>query len=258
MISSLLLARLKRFEGIHKGQSCYIFGDGPSLKWFDLSAFKDRPAIACNNVMFHKGFDELDVLYYAIVAPWLFCPIWMQRHRNIRELRGLAAAYRARIHASPDIEFFLAWSNRGSIRAPNVTFLGRKLPAGQEQYEQLNAFNLFGGAFNAALSLAYYMGFSEVYLVGFDSWIIQPARKSHWYERGEGEFFEPTNLAQDFLNALKPRMDIYAVGVEGGSRNVNYVAYETLTGRKPSYTENTSLLTPESRAILSTFPGYRI
>ena len=51
----------KQIRGKHKGEECYIFGDGLSLKYMDLSFFSDKPAIACNNFIFHKDFKKVDL-----------------------------------------------------------------------------------------------------------------------------------------------------------------------------------------------------
>ena len=50
------MINLDKFIDIHKGKTCYIFGDGPSIKYFDLSRFDDYIGISCGNQIFHKDF----------------------------------------------------------------------------------------------------------------------------------------------------------------------------------------------------------
>ena len=40
---------LNKFKFKHKGEACYIFGDGPSIKSMDLSLFKDLPVLIVDN-----------------------------------------------------------------------------------------------------------------------------------------------------------------------------------------------------------------
>lgn len=61
------------------------------------------------------------------------------------------------------------------------------------------------------------MGFSNVYLVGFDAWTIQPAKTRRWWEIGDGEYFMPTNFATNFLNVLFKEMKIFTISLEGNS-----------------------------------------
>lgn len=49
---------LEKYKDIHKGETCYIFGDGPSIKWFDLSKFSDHIGISCGVIPFHNDFEN--------------------------------------------------------------------------------------------------------------------------------------------------------------------------------------------------------
>ena len=47
-----------KLENIHDGESCYIFGDGHSIKYYDISNFNDKIGIACNHFPFHKDLKK--------------------------------------------------------------------------------------------------------------------------------------------------------------------------------------------------------
>ena len=34
-----ILSKVSRFKNKHQGETCYLFGDGVSIKYFDLSLF---------------------------------------------------------------------------------------------------------------------------------------------------------------------------------------------------------------------------
>jgi len=48
---------LKKYRNIHKNETCYIFGDGPSVKWFDYNSFGNHIGFSCGRQIFHKDFD---------------------------------------------------------------------------------------------------------------------------------------------------------------------------------------------------------
>jgi hypothetical protein len=261
IISGKLARKSEKFDGIHNGETCYIFGDGPSVKWFDLSCFGDHPAICCNLFPFHKDFDKLDVRYCTMLEPWVFAPKLVQsKNDGIREFRGVVNEYRSIVKKNPDKQFFISASNFLSLTGENINFMFRELPKNRKNKtdELLRQFDLFGGSFHAALTLAYYLGFKKIYLVGFDGWTIQPARALHWYELGKGEFFEPTNFATEFLDVLKTEVDISAITYDGESRNVNAIRYEAYTGKPPVYKENFELLSEHRLNVLATYPEYKI
>lgn len=250
----------KKFRGIHEGETCYIFGDGPSVKWFDLASFGDHPAICVNLFPFHKDFNKLDVRYCTMIEPWVFAPDWIQPNiPAITEFRGIIKEYKSIIRSNLDKQFFVHFSNYFSLPGENVNIMFKELPKSRNKMdEELRQVDCFGGSFYAALSLAYYLGFKKIYLVGFDGWLLQPARALHWYELGEGRFFEPTNFATEFLNVLQTEVEICAIAYDGQSKNVKCISYENYAGKPPKYKENHELITEKNLGVLATYPGYDI
>ena len=260
LAAKLFTRGLKRFSNIHKGESCYIFGDGPSLKWFDLSKFSDLPALCCGMIPFHKDFKKLDVRYVTLVEPWIFAPRLIQPKVNyLSQLRGIAEEYRRFINVTPEKEFFVSLSNAFWLKGQNINYVYRSFPALRNDIDgMLSRYDLYAGSFHATLSLAYYLGFKKIYLVGFDAWTIQPARASRWYELGAGEIFETKNFAEDFLEILKRDVEIYTISHSGTSCNVSHIDYEVFTGIKPCFRENYELMSDRYLKIMSTFPDYNI
>ena len=55
-----LKEKFGKLKNKHLGEECYIFGDGVSLKYFNLNKFNDKPSIVSNNFIFHKHFNKLN------------------------------------------------------------------------------------------------------------------------------------------------------------------------------------------------------
>jgi hypothetical protein len=256
--ANIFTGQLERFRNRHEGDTCYIFGDGPSIKWFDFGEFGDHPAICCGMIPFHKDFHKLDVRYVALVEPWLFVPKIFQPE-ILYCLRQVAKEYKRRITSLPEKEFFVSLTNRFSLAGENINYVYRSLPNPRNQTDmQLNQFDCFAGSFHATLSLAYYMGFKKIYLVGFDAWTIQPARTLRWYELGGGEYFTPTNFALEYLKVLKSEIEIYTISKDGESCNVKNYSYASYTGKQPDYRENYELLSEHLLNVLATCNEYKI
>jgi|SRR6185437_3032694 len=251
--------KLGRYAGRHAGEECYVFGDGPSVKWFDFAHFADKPAICCNMLPFHNDFEKLDVRYCTLTTPRYFAPRFLRHRDYLIDGQAISAEYRNFVAAHRQVEFLFHVTNFPFIRGPNVNFALQHLPsAAGPLAARLNRQNVFSGAFFAALSLAYFLGFARVYLVGFDAWTIQPSRNLHWYELGEGELFEATNFAPDFLQVLKEAMEICTISIDGDSRNVTNIHYADFTGRPPRFRENHELVSERFLKVLATYPKYRI
>jgi hypothetical protein len=255
------LSQIGKLQNIHDGDSCYIFGDGPSIKWFDFKYFGDKPSICCGMIPFHKDFNTLDVRYCSLVEPWLFCPDWAKKGSvHLKELTAMAKNYVDVIEKHQDKSFFVNLSNTFSLTSDNIFYVNDRLYGKKGVLDpDLMAFNVFEGSFYASLAIAYHLGFKSVYLVGFDAWTLQPALNKRWYEKGRGEEFMPTNFALDYLKVLKRHMDIYTISPGGKSQNVECIDYEEFTGGiKPRFRENTELMDPNYLDALSKRSFYQI
>ena len=70
-----LLNRNKKFINYHKDQTCYIFGNGASLKNMDLSLFSDHPGIGLNLLCIHNDYKLLNIKYHVICEPFFLYPL---------------------------------------------------------------------------------------------------------------------------------------------------------------------------------------
>jgi len=251
---------LNKFKDIHKGEACYIFGDGPSIKWFDLAEFADKIGISCGSIPFHNDFKSLSVKYHLLVEPWFYCPSWIQRHQYLKDFKPLVKIHKETMKEYKDKEFFINLSNFPWILGLNITYVHRTLiPRNSKLHKVKEVKDPFGGSFHATLSLAYLMGFSKVYLVGFDAWTIKPLRTRRWYELGKGEIFkvDDNDIELDFLNILKENMDIYTIlpHEKNFSSNVKGLSYSEFTGKNALYKENHQLTSKDHLKIMNSLNG---
>ena len=117
---------LKNFINRHEGETCYLFGDGPSIKSFDYSAFSDHIGISCGMQIFHKDFNRLNVKYYSLIEPYLFYPDWIilsKRLQYLKKHRIITNEFKHLIRLNTEITFFINLSNIFSIYEKNIRFL---------------------------------------------------------------------------------------------------------------------------------------
>ena len=69
-----MLGNLWSFEDKHKGETCYIFGDGKSLKYYDFSSFSDLPSISLGLASLHVGSKFLNLKYSLICDSFSLWP----------------------------------------------------------------------------------------------------------------------------------------------------------------------------------------
>lgn len=254
-----ILSKIHRFKDAHRGESCYLMGDGVSLKWFDLGAFGDKTTIPCAFIPFHNDFNKLSVRYLSIAEPWWFYPYERDPATTGKyKANPRQAAYRKIIDKYPDKEFFINLSNYPVLNNKNITYLFRdfrdkRLPVNFITHR----INGFHGSMRASISLAIYMGFDHVYLVGYDYTHV-PSRDLHWYERGKGIFRIHENYNKDFFEISKEFIDITTITLDGTSDFINATSYKEHTGLDPLFRENTELVEEKYLKVLATWSGYTI
>lgn len=254
-----ILSRIHQYKDVHRGESCYLIGDGVSVKWFDLAAFDNKIAIPCGFIPFHNDFDKLNVKYLSIAEPWWFYPThWTTSPPKKIIKNTVQKAYRDVINKYPDKEFFLNLSNYPALKQKNITYLFKgfhdaKLPDDFIAH-RINAFH---GSLRTSILLAIYMGFDHCSLVGYDYTHV-PSRCLHWYEKGQGIFCPHENYNKDFFEIAKEFIDITTITLDGTSDIINAVTYKEHTGRDPVFRENTELVDERYLKVLATWPGYSI
>jgi hypothetical protein len=256
--SSQPLGKIKKFHDIHKGESCYIFGDGVSLKSMDLLRFSDKQAIACNYFPFHKEFVALSCSYCVVCAPYFFSPFGGYEPVQKRHLLDMSKLYRELIDKYPDKNFFIHLSNYPFLSADNLYYMYKDIPDDCLPADFISKrISCFGGVMNTAVMLAIYLGFDHVYLAGFDYTHV-PSRVLHWYEKGQGVFSPHENYNKIFFEIVKEFIDITTITLDGTSDFINAVTYKKHTDLDPVYRENIDLADERYLQVLATWPGYSI
>lgn len=256
--SKLILNRIKRFKNIHKGESCYLFGDGISIKYFDLNKFTDKISIPCGFLLFHNNFNVLNTPYALLIETYYFYPFTRAKKNAVPpkkiSLNKIQKTYREHIKTRSEIEFFINLSNYPILFNKNITYLFQDIPDSSLNNDFIsNKFNCYEGSLRAQILIAIYMGFDKVYLVGHD-YTHHPTKSHHWYEKGHGVTVPIENYNNDFLNYAKNFIDIVTLTVDSESNCLKYLKYEDFFGVKPVYQENTEILKPKYLDILATQP----
>ena len=257
-LSKSSLIKVNKFKDCHKGESCYIFGDGVSIKSMDLSLYADKKSFACNNIPFHKNFSSLDCSYCFVNAPFFFSPYFGYPAPKKQHLYEMSKLYHDLIIAKPEINYFVHLSNYPFLSEKNIYFMFRNIPDKSLSDEFIaNQINCFSGVLRFAVMMAIYMGFQKIYLVGCD-YTHLPSRSLHWFEKGQGILVPQINYQKEFFEIANEFIDITTITLDGTSDVINAITYKEYTNSEPVFKENTELLESRYMKILSTWPEYLI
>jgi hypothetical protein len=157
--------KLVGLHNLHYGQRAFILGNGPSLNKCNLFKLRNELTFGVNNIFLNYGKMGFHPTYY-IVEDNLIAE---DRSDQINNYHG------------PEIKFFGNYLHYCIDDSPDVVWLNVRV-----NYKNYNGFPHFsknaarmiwvGGTVSyICMQLAFYMGFKEVYLIGFDHTYKVPA-----------------------------------------------------------------------------------
>ncbi|HHT9112402.1 MAG TPA: hypothetical protein ACFYD0_03670 [Candidatus Wunengus sp. YC65] len=249
------LERNKKFEDLHKGESCYIFGNGASLKYVGLEKFDDKIVIGCGALFLHKDFKKMNVKYYYEGHPLFYYPYWINPYSKKLKKNIIGIFFKKRMSCLKNISFFVSLSNYFGIQGDNIYYLHyfSKPFTSYSDSKMDGNFTPMAGALSGMLGLAIFMGFRDITLVGCD-YTFFPQGGGHFYEFGKfRDLFHEQPISKDFLIDAMRRANIRVVTPHEAYRghllpNVNY---KELTKDEPVYKENYEILSKSDLLALN-------
>ncbi len=245
-ITKKILDKNKKFQNIHHGESCYIFGNGSSLKYFDLSQFSDRVSIGCGLLFLHKDFKKLSMPYYYSGHPFFYYPFWTNPYSQALEKNILGSMYKSSVFQFKDIEYFVSLTNYLGLSGENINYVYHfdEGFTGKKGIDLSAKFTFMEGALSAMLGIACYMGFKDIVLVGCD-YTSTPKMHGHFYEHGKRPIKHNESIyCEEPLIAINEFVNIRTVTVndEFSGDLVSEISYKALTNQEPNYNENNEIV----------------
>lgn len=144
------IQRLGEYHNKHRGQRCFLIGNGPSLKQTDMSRLKGEFTFGTNRI--YLMFPELGftTTYFLSINSLVI-------EQCAEEIRALP------------IPKFLSWRSHKLIEpTPNMMFIHTTYTG--QKFAQDMRWRVWEGATvtYVGMQLAYYMGFEQVILIGVD------------------------------------------------------------------------------------------
>jgi hypothetical protein len=142
--------KLKKFKDIHKGEDCFIIGNGPSLNKMDLTPLRNYHTFGLNKIYLLFDKVDLNLSYHVAVNPLVI-------EQSVNNFKGLNChsflSYRPAVKVLPSSEHihYIMTGGPYSFQAD----LQKQICEGHT-------------VTYVAMQIAYYMGFKRVFLIGVD------------------------------------------------------------------------------------------
>lgn len=172
-----LIKQNSKFKDIHKGKRCFVLGNGPSLKMQDLSLLENEYTFTVNNLMRFPDFNKIKTNYHFYADPAYFNLTNKNHEMNIlrenflNDLKALNTPNNNPICFLSTLGYDFCNTYNLSTFA-NIEFYSTPLRFYDGYNDEID-YSKPSPAFNTvvhwAITMAIYMGFSEIYLLGCDT-----------------------------------------------------------------------------------------
>jgi hypothetical protein len=149
--------RLLSFKGKHEGHRAFIIGNGPSLNQCDLSLLRNEVTFGVNAIYLNREKMGGYPTYYVVEDEF----IAEDRAAEINQLSGPTKFFGNYVNYCIQSRADVIWLNLRMDYGPYPGFPHFSGNAARTVW-------VGGTVTYVCLQLAYYMGFTEVYLIGFD------------------------------------------------------------------------------------------
>ncbi|TOG48143.1 6-hydroxymethylpterin diphosphokinase MptE-like protein [Vibrio parahaemolyticus] len=214
---------LSKFYNAFKGERCFIIGNGPSLNKHDLSLIENEYTFGVNSFYYKTRETGFRPYFYVVEDSSVM-------KENIKEIREYHAPFKffptvyKRLHAKDPNTFFFEM-NRGFYEksSPNYAVPRFSTDATKELFcgQSVTYINL---------QLAFFMGFTEVYLIGMDFSYVIPESHARTGDVLLSDTDDENHFHKDYFGKGKTWKDPKLERV-GNNYRMAKVVYESV-GRK--------------------------
>jgi len=178
--------RIKRFKNMYKGERCFIVGNGPSLTIDDLNLLKDEHCFAFNRIFEVEDKTEWRPEFYMVFDNGVLktianqIPLVEAKYKFINIMGKITG-----LRSSDDMMFFCHY---GPYRSKEFDYVKTRISKDPSRYISLNY-----TVACAAIEMAIFMGFDEIYLIGVDNNITKWIDRKGYAHIEEGNDYSLTS-----------------------------------------------------------------
>lgn len=142
--------QLSLFENKHQGERCYLVANGPSLKKMNLSFLENSISFGLNRI--YLAYDDMNFKNDYLVS-----------------INGLVLSQFASEIQDLKMPKFLNWESRSLFsKDKSISYIYKSFTGANFGRDMSKSLNPAATVTYAALQIIYYMGFSEVIIIGMD------------------------------------------------------------------------------------------
>lgn len=258
------MSRNKALKNRHKGKRCFILGNGPSLKHYDLSKLSNEYVFTVNNMMMTDYFKEVNPNFHLFFDPNFLDFFFNQNPQNDNE-KNKMQSIRESLEMHSKLIYFTLYRQKPTFTKlfpslkSHYLFNNKMFTSSLKKTSVLHRNTpAFQNVIIYAINMAIYMGFDKIYILGVDmtgflehyEYNTINNKWGHIYNKSEEDYeklnkfkvennidneFSLKNLGKTFQqfkmiqnNVLEKKSQLFNASVHGALDVIPRVDYEKL------------------------------
>ncbi len=164
-----LIEKNKELKNIHAGETCFIFANGGSLKYYDVSSLPQIPSIVCSFQLLDKGMESLNVKYNITTDSYSLYSLLYNAQPDIGRVQKnkLRPIFAGVLNKYKNVKTFANITNFHSTlcRRENMHYYYHFGDNSSYSHDLAGSFANCRGALDTMLGVAKYLGFSKAVLI---------------------------------------------------------------------------------------------
>jgi len=247
---------LKNFnlKNSHSGETCLIFGNGGSLKYFDFSVLPDLKAICTAWTLVDKRMEKVNVKYWVWPDPYSKFPFKIRNGKLIKAYmlpvgRKIAIANPSVSHVNSLTNFYSSFHS-SFPKMKNTIYFHHFEEINNVSSDLAGNFSTCAGSLDTMLGLAKYLGFSKAILLGCD-YLGSPKLEGHFYSDSIPYYgtYDPQYVAR--IKEVANGLDVVVILKKGSlCQEFETVTFEEYFGAPEYYQSNTEIIDEEYLSLM--------
>ena len=207
-----------KFKDIHKGETCLIFGNGASLKYYNFDALPNHVAIGCTFSLVDKRVKKLNIKYNFCSEPYIFYPYVYNDYTDKVQKNPMRKIFRKMFAENKGVIFFASITNSLSffLKPRNVSYWHHFGLKNFSSFDLAGKFSTSSTTLDAMIGMARYMGFSKAIILGCD-YLCSPKMEGHFYAKSVPVFGKDNMEYAQRIQKSVGELDVLVICPKGSS-----------------------------------------
>lgn len=245
-----LVLKNSKIKGIHAGETCLVFGNGASLKYYDFSNIPNLPSISTAYAFADMRMHKINKKYWVIPDSYVLYPLIFNRSKLKRNY--LLPILRKIALNTPETTLVTSITHFYSFfpKVKNLIYFHHFGKKNDKTNDLAGDFSVCDGSLDIMLGLAKYLGFSKVILLGCD-YLGSPKLEGHFYGDSLPVYGPDDPDYVSRIERVAHGLDILVILKEGSScKSFKSATFKECFGASECYQSNAEIINQELLVLM--------